>query len=59
MISSNPNLLLINPPNSGARQGIKGIYYPLGIGYIALILRKYFNIKVHDFNYDFCLEYES
>jgi len=57
LISGNPNLLLINPPNSGARQGIKGIYYPLGIGYIASILRKYFNIQVHDFNYDFCLEY--
>lgn len=57
MISSRLNLLLIYPPNSGARQGIKGIYYPLGIGYIASVLRKYFKVKVHDFNYDFCLGY--
>ena len=57
LISNRPNILLLYPPNSGARQGIRGIYYPLGIAYIASVLRKYYNVKVHDFNYDFCLEY--
>lgn len=57
MNSNSPNVLLINPHNAGARQGIRGIYYPLGIGYIASVLRKDYNVKVHDFNYDFCLGY--
>ncbi len=59
-ISSNrPKILLMSPPNSGARPGIKGIYYPLGIGYIAAALRKDYNLKVHDFNYDYCLGHYS
>lgn len=45
--------------NAGARSGIKGIYYPLGIGYIAAVLMKDYNIKVHDFNYDFRLGFYS
>jgi len=57
LISNRPDLLLIYPPNSGARQGIKGISFPLGISYIASVLRRDFNVKVHDFNYDFCLGY--
>ncbi len=59
-ISTNrPKILLVYPPNSGARPGVKGIYYPLGIGYIAAVLRKDYNLKVHDFNYDYCLGYYS
>ena len=61
-ISTNrPKILLVYPPNSGSRLGIKGIYYPLGIGYIAAVLRKDYNLKVHDFNYDYryCLGYYS
>lgn len=50
-----PKILLVFPPCSGGRPGIKGIYYPLGIGYIAAVLRNEYNIMVHDFNYDFCL----
>tara|TARA_Y100000031_G_C8208841_1_gene379931 strand:- start:103 stop:1260 length:1158 start_codon:yes stop_codon:yes gene_type:complete len=57
MNSGNPTVLLINPHNAGARLGIKGIYYPLGIGYIASVLRNDYNVKVQDFNYDVCLGY--
>lgn len=55
MHSDRPNILLLYPPNSGARPGVRGVYFPLGIGYIASVLRKNYLIKVHDFNFDFCL----
>ena len=57
--SSRPKILLVYPPNSGARPGVKGIYYPLGIGYIAAVLRKDYNLMIHDFNYDYCLGHYS
>ena len=54
-----PKILLVYPPNSGARPGVKGIHFPLGIGYIASVLRKDYNLKIHDFNYDYCIGYYS
>ena len=59
LINSRPNILIVYPVNAGARSGIKGIYYPLGIGYIASVLRKDYNVDVHDFNYDFRLGFYS
>ena len=54
-MSNLPGILMIYPPNSGARRGIKGIYYPLGIGYIAAVLRNECKVRVHDLNYDYCI----
>lgn len=54
-MSSRPNILMIYPPNSGARRGIKGIYYPLGIGYISAVLRSDYDVRVRDLNYYYCM----
>lgn len=54
-----PQLLIVFPPSSGARSGVKGIYYPLGIGYIASALRKQYDVVIHDFDYDFCFGHFS
>ena len=49
--------LLIYPPNSGARPGIRGITFPLGLGYIAAVLkRKGYETRAYDFNLETCLE---
>jgi len=50
-----PKVLLVYPPAAGARQGIQGIYYPIGIGYIASTLRSNYEVSVYDFNYDCCM----
>jgi anaerobic magnesium-protoporphyrin IX monomethyl ester cyclase len=55
LLSDIPRILLVYPPSSGARSGIRGIYYPLGVGYIAAALRSDYDVTIHDFNYDFCL----
>lgn len=53
MSSNRPRILIVYPPGSGARPGIKGIHFPLGIAYIAAAIRADHDVKVYDFNYDF------
>lgn len=59
MSSNRPRILIVYPPASGARPGIRGIYFPLGIAYIASAIRADYDVKVHDFNYDLCLDGEN
>jgi radical SAM superfamily enzyme YgiQ (UPF0313 family) len=48
-------VLIIYPPNAGARPGAQGIYFPMGVGYIAGVLREHCDVEIHDLNKDFCL----
>jgi len=59
MSSNRPRILIVYPPGSGARPGIRGIHFPLGIAYIASAIRGNYDVKVHDFNYDFCFYEKS
>lgn len=46
---------MIYPLNAGARPGMRGIYFPLGLGYITAVLNESCHVAVHDFNYDHCI----
>lgn len=48
-------VLMIYPPNAGARPNAKGIYFPMGVGYVAGVLREHCDVEIHDLNLDFCL----
>ena len=47
------NILLLNLPNNGSNSGFRGVYYPLGVGYIAAALKQTgHNVQVYDLQYD-------
>ena len=47
------NILLLNLPNNGSNAGFRGVFYPLGIGYIAAALKEAgHEVQVYDLQYD-------
>lgn len=57
MSSDKPKVLTLYPPNAGSEFGLKSVYFPLGIGYVAAVLEEDYDVKVHDLNFDFNLGY--
>jgi radical SAM superfamily enzyme YgiQ (UPF0313 family) len=50
------HVLLLNLPNNGSNSGFRGVFYPLGIGYIAAALDQAgHTITVYDLQYDFVI----
>lgn len=55
LFDTKPKILIAFPPNAEKLGGIKNIMFPLGVGYVASMLRHKFSIKCHDFNLDLSL----
>ncbi len=46
-------ILLLNLPNNGSSSGFRGVFYPLGIGYIAAALKQAgHEVRVYDLQYE-------
>jgi anaerobic magnesium-protoporphyrin IX monomethyl ester cyclase len=54
-LSSLPKILIVCPPVAGSQGGVQGIYYPIGISYVAAVLKKKYDVSVYDFHYDYCM----